>query len=124
MFDEAGGKQLDLPPINPDRPAFTAINYSDAATNYIIGVQNYLSLYKDVYYSVPQMKLFTSDYGLYWYDYLSGYDVVFAEFLGNQSQNQLAVALDRGAAESQGKDWGSYPNLWSFSRELNTHLRF
>lgn len=107
MFDEAGGKQLDLLPNNPDRPAPTASNYSDVAAHFIVDVQTYLSLYKDVYYSVPQMKLFTSDYGLYWYDYLSSYDVVFAEFLGNQIQNQLAVSLDRGAAESQGKDWGA-----------------
>ncbi len=107
IFDEAGGKQLDLPNRNPDRPAPIASNYSDVAMHYIIDVQTYLSLYKDVYYSVPQMKLFTSDYALYWYDYCSSYDVVFAEFLGNQSQNQLAASLDRGAAKSLDKEWGA-----------------
>ncbi len=107
MFDEVGGKQLDFAPNNPDRPARVASNFSNVAIQYFIGVQPYLSLYRDVYYSAPQMKLFTSDYALYWYDYASGYDVVFAEFLGNQSQNQIAVSLDRGAAKSQGKDWGA-----------------
>ena len=54
----------------------------------------------------PQpMPLFTSDYGLYWYDYLSGYSTVFAEFVGDQSR-QIAVALDRGAANALGKNWG------------------
>ena len=107
MFDEPGGKQLDLPPNSPDRPAPVATNYSDVAIHYIVDVQSYLSLYKDVYYSVPQMPLYTSDYALYWYDFASGYDTVFAEFFLGSQNNQVAAALDRGAAESQGKDWGA-----------------
>jgi hypothetical protein len=50
--------------------------------------------------------LYTSDYGLYWFDYLSGYDVVFSEIFGS-SNDQIAVALCRGAAETQGKEWGA-----------------
>jgi hypothetical protein len=106
IFDESGGKQLDLPLNNLDKPVPVANDSSDAALHYTLNMESYLYLYQDVYYSVPQMKLFTSDYGLYWYDYLSGYDVVFTEFVGNQSR-QLAVSLDRGAAESQGKNWGA-----------------
>jgi hypothetical protein len=49
--------------------------------------------------------LFTSDYGLYWYDYEAGYDTVFAEFTMNYSQ-QLNIDMCRGAATLQNKDWG------------------
>lgn len=49
--------------------------------------------------------LFTSDYALYWYDYQSGYDTVFAEFVGNESRERH-IGLCRGAAETLGKDWG------------------
>ena len=106
IFDEAGGKQLDLPLNNPSRPSPIATNNSDVALQYIIDVKTYLSLYKDVYYSVPQMKLYTSDYALYWYDYASGYNTVFTEFFLGSQNNQVEAALGRGAAKSQGKDWG------------------
>lgn len=49
---------------------------------------------------------FTSDYALYWFDYLGGYDVVFAEFGWNNSVAQ-EIALVRGAAQLQNKDWGA-----------------
>jgi hypothetical protein len=54
--------------------------------------------------------LFTSDYGLYWYDYEAGYNTVFTEFgwetgWANDSQ-QLNVALCRGAAAAFNEDWG------------------
>ncbi len=48
---------------------------------------------------------FTSDYLLYWYDYLSNYDTIFAQFGWNQSVNQQ-ISLVRGAATMQNKDWG------------------
>jgi hypothetical protein len=103
MFDEVGGKQVDNATVKPVPAANT---FSDAAIHFILGVEPFLSLYKGgVYYAVPEMKLFTSDYALYWYDYLSGYNVVFGEFVGNQSR-QVTVALCRGAAYSQNKEWG------------------
>lgn len=49
--------------------------------------------------------IFTSDYALYWYDYLSGYDVVLAQLGWNNSVNQQ-IALVRGAANLNGKNWG------------------
>jgi hypothetical protein len=49
--------------------------------------------------------LFTSDYALYWFDYKGGYDTLFAEFGWNYSR-QLNIALCRGAAAIQNKDWG------------------
>ncbi len=52
------------------------------------------------------VKVFTSDYALYWYDYLGGYDVVFAQLGWNHTETQ-DIALVRGAANLQGKDWGA-----------------
>jgi len=48
---------------------------------------------------------FTSDYALHWFNYLGGYDVVFAQFGWNQSITQ-GIALARGAATAQNKTWG------------------
>ena len=49
---------------------------------------------------------FTSDYALYWFDYLGGYDVILAQFGWNQSITQ-EIALVRGAARMQNKRWGA-----------------
>jgi hypothetical protein len=50
--------------------------------------------------------IFTSDYGLYWWDYKSGYDTVLAQLGWNNSVAQ-EIALVRGAANLQGKSWGT-----------------
>jgi hypothetical protein len=105
IFDEPGGKQLDYLVTNPDKIVSRADNNSDAALHYVMSVNGFLLLYHDFYYDASDVNLFTSDYGLYWYDYLCGYNSVFGEFVGNQSR-QLSVALTRGAANSLGKDWG------------------
>jgi glutamine cyclotransferase len=49
---------------------------------------------------------FTSDYGLYWFDYMGGYDVMFAEIGWNCSVAQQ-IDLVKGAARLQNKDWGA-----------------
>ena len=56
---------------------------------------------------------FTSDYALYWFDYLAGYDVVFAQFGWNHSRFQ-DIALVRGAAKVQDKGWGVIVT-WTFN---------
>jgi hypothetical protein len=102
VFDEAGGKRID------QTSAFAvsyAKNNSDAAQIFIAHTNYFLVNYSS-YYGSPNLTRYTSDYALYWYDYLSGYDTVFGEFVGNQSR-QLAVALCRGAAKSLGKEWGT-----------------
>ena len=48
---------------------------------------------------------FTSDYGLYWWDYLGGYNVMFAELGWNVSVSEQ-IALVKGAARLQDKEWG------------------
>ncbi len=52
------------------------------------------------------VKAFTSDYGLYWFDYKGGYDVVLAEFGWNHTTVQ-DIGLVRGAATMQNKAWGA-----------------
>ena len=49
---------------------------------------------------------FTSDYALYWFDYLGGYNNLFAQLGWNESVNQQ-ISLIRGAATLQNKDWGT-----------------
>ena len=110
-YDEAGGKQLD----QAGYPAFYyAENFNDAANRYVNTVNWWL---RSGPYSIGRnlgnrtdIKLFTSDYGLYWFDYQAGYDTVFAEYGWNTGwedySRQLNVALVRGAATALKKDWG------------------
>ncbi len=43
---------------------------------------------------------------MYWFDYLVGYDTIFAQFGWNNSR-PLQISLVRGAAQAQNKDWGA-----------------
>ncbi len=52
------------------------------------------------------IDVFTSDYVLYWFDYLMGYDVVFAQVGWNHTLAQ-DIALVRGAVTMQNKSWGT-----------------
>ena len=56
--------------------------------------------------SKGDFPIFTSDYGLYWWDYQSGYDMVLAQLGWNNSVAQ-EIGLVRGAAELQNKSWGT-----------------
>ncbi len=49
---------------------------------------------------------FTSDYCLYWFDYLGGYNVLFTELGWNCSVAEQ-IALVKGAARLQDKEWGA-----------------
>jgi len=103
-YDEVGGRQLDNATykVLDEKPA----NYTDAEEKYTSRLRN--SILGDIRGSpieAGNLTLFTSDYALYWFDYRGGYDVVFAEFGWNYSR-QLNVALCRGAATAQNKEWG------------------
>jgi hypothetical protein len=50
--------------------------------------------------------VFTADNALYWFDYLAGYNAVFAE-LGWTNNEVQHIALCRGAANVQNKQWGA-----------------
>lgn len=97
-YDEPGGNQLDL---GPSLLIERGTNYTDVAANYT----NALNLLVDYYLNFSD-KVFTADYGLYWFDYKAGYTAVFVEFGWNHSR-PLHIALCRGAAKAYNKDWGA-----------------
>ena len=102
-YDEPGGNQLD-------NGTFQLINdttsYSQTATDY---VGKPIPAFPN-YYRQFTPRVFTADYGLYWFDYKANYNAIFAEFVGNQSRQRI-IALDRGAAQAFNKDWGVIVNL-------------
>jgi hypothetical protein len=53
-----------------------------------------------------KITAYTSDYCLYWWDYLGGYNVVFTELGWNASVAEQ-IALAKGAARLQDKEWGA-----------------
>jgi hypothetical protein len=59
----------------------------------------------NIEYLSNSTKVFTSDYALYWFDYIAGYDVILAHMGWNLTLAQQ-IALVRGAAKLQNKDWG------------------
>jgi hypothetical protein len=118
LYDEVGGKQLDAlekPVLKAQIPPYKidAKDYTYVAASYYANVIGYASISVE-YYSPPFPALYTSDYGLFWFDYLSGYNNVFTEFVGNYSR-QIAIALCRGAAHTMnqniahttGQNWGA-----------------
>jgi len=84
--------------------------YDEAARIFVSTLQNSTSWP----HSQTSVPLFTSDYALYWYDYLGGYDVVLAE-LGWNSTSEQQIASVRGAANLQSKDWGVIIT-WKYSQ--------
>ena len=78
-------------------------DYDEAALHFISSLQNNQDI-KEL--KSRSIRTFTSDYALYWFDYIGGYDVIFAEFGWNNSIVQ-EIALVRGAAQIQNKSWGA-----------------
>ncbi len=107
LRDELGGRQIDDDPVN--KTVTEAANYSDAANRFAANITLSNSMIDAKNKSIP---LFISDYALYWYDYLSGYDTVFVE-LGWYHNTTQHIALCRGAANMQGKDWGAII-VWTY----------
>ncbi len=58
---------------------------------------------------------FTSDYGLFWWDYEGGYDTLFGELGWNCSVPEQ-IDLVKGAAHMQGKDWGTMIT-WRYNQQ-------
>jgi hypothetical protein len=98
LRDEPGGRQIELAEIVPN-----ASSYSDAAEKYIQAVSSSWSM---LFLKDEAIPVVTSDFALYWFDYQAGFDVIFAELGWNNSRTQ-EIALCRGAATAQGKDWGA-----------------
>ena len=62
----------------------------------------------------PEIPTFTSDYALYWFDYLGGYDALLAQIGWNHTYAQ-DIALVKGAARLQGKQWGAIVT-WKYDK--------
>ena len=86
-------------------------DYDQAAVHFLDAVEVDLGLQELKNRSITA---FTSDYALYWFDYLGGYDTLFAEFGSNHSIAQN-IALARGAARMQNKTWGAIIT-WKYSQ--------
>jgi hypothetical protein len=115
LFDEPGGNQIDKgmwtgEMANEMTQLFENVsNCSDAANAFVNSISSINSTVDVKRRGIPT---FTSDYALYWFDYLSGYDTVFVELGWNHSETQH-IALGRGAANAQGKDWGAII-VWTY----------
>jgi len=111
--DEPGGKILDsvsVPSLVMNGQVQTLTSFKDYATAFTQGSQ--VNNFANVAHQANSLT-FTSDYGLYWFDYKSGYDVVLAE-LGWNNSKPLQIALARGAATVQNKSWG-VTITWKYS---------
>lgn len=108
QIDSVGVKPLSVPEIWKQRPFQT---YDEAAKIFVASYNHSLHAVGFVRPNSQPIELqnytsCTADYALYWYDYLSGCDVVFAEIGWNQTLAQ-DLALVRGAATLQNKSWGA-----------------
>jgi hypothetical protein len=107
FMDEWGGLWVDTDwenlayTTNSSSRFWADATYDSVATRFVQNMQRELN-YIPVRNS---FQLFVSDYALYWFDYLGGYDVVLAQVGWNHSYAQ-DIALTRGAANMQDKDWG------------------
>lgn len=101
-MDEPAGNQLDLTRFAKVR---NVVNYADAANQWINNTSNAVENFAHVYFG-KYYPLVAADYALYWFDYKAGLDNVLAELGWNYSR-QLNIALCRGAATVQNKEWGT-----------------
>jgi len=106
LRDEPGGRQIELAEIVEN-----ASSYSDAADIFVKTISSTFSMQ---FLNSKGVPVFTSDFALYWFDYLAGYDTVFAELGSNNSRIQ-EIALCRGAANVLKKDWGAIVT-WTYNQ--------
>jgi hypothetical protein len=134
IYEEPGGKQIDTGLFDEfyqdnDRARMyeNVTTYSEAADVFVTELPRGFSFH---YLEYINIKKFVSDYALYWFDYLAGYDTVFVELGWNHSSIQH-IGLCRGAATAQGKEWGAIitytyknpPYLASGTKILDEMLR-
>jgi hypothetical protein len=110
IYEETGGKQIDTGlfdefHMDSERAKMyeNVTTYSEAAEVFVTELPLSLSFSFLQNNNIPR---FVSDYALYWFDYLAGYDTVFAE-LGFGHNTTQHIGLCRGAARAQNKDWGT-----------------
>jgi len=78
----------------------------DAAEFFVDSNKSYLELLSKEQLKKESILVFTADYGLYWWDYKGNYDMILAELGWNNTVTQ-EIALIRGAATLQNKQWGT-----------------
>lgn len=106
-YDEPGGIQVDYIWTEQDihwNGTYADLTYDAIANRYNLGFRVFDQGFRTAKES--SIDLFVSDYALYWFDYLAGYDVVLAQAGWNHSLVQN-IALVRGAARMQSKRWGT-----------------
>ena len=109
IYEEPGGKQIDTKLFdeleNSERADIyeNVTSYSEAAEVFITELPRGPSFH---YLQNSNISKYTSDYALYWFDYLAGYDVIFVE-LGWSHSRPEHIGLCRGAATAQEKEWGA-----------------
>jgi hypothetical protein len=105
LYDEPGGRQIDSGDWEGgDNDYIERVSdYTEAAEFFVTHISSTWSL-QDL--KNRNVTAFTSDYALYWFDYLAGYDAVFVELGWNHSRTQQ-ISLGRGAANVQEKEWGA-----------------
>jgi hypothetical protein len=101
-YDERGGIYLDTNKTATGWHLPTTATYDTVATMF---EQGFLRDPGTIALKNAGIPIFCSDYALYWFDYRSGYDVMLAEVGWNNTLAQ-EIALVRGAANFQQKDWG------------------
>jgi hypothetical protein len=81
-------------------------NYDDAAQAFVNINKESVENINSTQLNEKSILVFTADYGLYWWNYQSGYDMVLAEIGWNHTTAQ-EIGLLRGAANMQNKQWGT-----------------
>ena len=120
VYDEPGGRQIDTGLFDnfslSERAGMfenvTKYDYEEAAEVFLTELPRGLSFQFLQNNSIPK---YTSDYALYWFDYLAGYDTVFVELGWNHSRPRH-IGLCRGAARAQEKEWGAIIT-WTYNDE-------
>ena len=102
-YDEPGGLWLDFGNWSSYLQLASNFTYDDVAERYITTTQGDEGYDILRTYDIPA---YASDYVLYWFDYLMGYDVMWAQLGWNHTIEQ-DIALLRGAANLQNKSWGT-----------------
>jgi hypothetical protein len=109
IYDEPGGRQIDTGIFDnfslSERAGMfeNVTSYNEAAEVFLTELPSCIDFQ---YLQNSNISRYTSDYALYWFDYLAGYDTVFVELGWNHSRPQH-IGLCRGAARAQEKDWGA-----------------
>jgi hypothetical protein len=119
LYDEPGGRQIDTGLFDnfslsqPEVEMFENVtSYEEAAEVFLTQLPKCIDFR---YLQNNSISRYTSDYALYWFDYLAGYDTVFVELGWNHSRPQH-IGLCRGAARAQEKDWGAIIT-WTYDDE-------